>query len=171
MTLAYVAVGSNLEPERHIVAALEALRQKVAVEASSSFYRTAALGRPQQTDFVNGVWRLRTSLPARRLKVDVLRGIEADLGRERTGDRYAPRTIDLDLILFGEEIIDEPDLIVPDPDILRRPFIARPLLELYPDLILPGCREALATFPVSRATEALQPLPELSRLLKEQLER
>jgi len=142
--VAYVAVGSNLQPEANIPAALERLLSFVRVTASSTFYRTAALRRPGDPEFLNGVWQIETPLNARALKFSVLRGIENELGRIRGVDRYAPRTLDLDLLVYGEAAINEPGLRVPDPDIRSRPFLAAPLLELSAGLVLADTGETLA---------------------------
>lgn len=145
---AYVAVGSNVEPRRNVPAAVELLRGQVEVCGVSTFYRTAAIGpdgqpRPGDEDFLNGVLAVRTARPARELKFDVLRTIEDRLLRVRSADKYAPRTIDLDLVLYGQAVIDEPDLRIPARDV-DRPFVALPLLELAPELVLPGSRQVLA---------------------------
>jgi len=134
---AYIGVGSSIDPERNLPAALRLLRARVDVAAVSSFYRTPALGRPDDPEFLNGAFRIETDLAPRALKYEVLRGIEAELGRERTGDSYAPRTIDLDLLLYSSEVVDEDGLRIPDPDIETRSFIAVPLAELDPELTLP----------------------------------
>lgn len=144
MTRAFVALGSNIDPERHVPAAVDLLRQRLDVVGVSSFYRSPALGRTDQPPFWNGVVEVRTELEPRELKFDVLRPIESQLGRSRGEDRYAPRTIDLDLLLLGERVIDEPDLVLPDPEIGERPFLAVPLHELAPDLVLPGSGARLA---------------------------
>ena len=164
---AFIAVGSNIDPERNIAAALDLLMEQVAVTGVSTFYRTAPLGRPEQPPFLNGVWRVETSMGPRDLKFGVLRCIEAALGRVRTQDRYAPRTIDLDVAAYGTEEIDEPDLIVPDPDIKSRPFLAVPLAELAPGMALPGMGERVAELPAASKTEGLEPMPALTERLRE----
>jgi len=80
----------------------------------------------------------------RDLKFGLLRRIEADLGRVRTADKYAARTIDLDILLYGDRIIDQPDLKVPDPDLRERAFLIVPLAELAPDVVLPDDGRAAA---------------------------
>jgi len=162
----YVAVGSNIEPETNIPAALELLRRAVEVTGVSRFYRTAALGRPGDPDFANGAFRVRTTLGPRELKEKVLRPIEAQLGRERGADPSAPRTIDLDIALWGDEVIGEPGLRIPAADI-SRPFVAAPLLELAPDYVLPDTGRPLSSV-CSKANRArLVPAEELTRTLKE----
>ena len=168
---AFIAVGSNIEPERNVPAAFEMLREVACVTAVSTMYRTAALERPEQEPYVNGVWRVLTHLSARELKFTVLRRIEARLGRVRTEDAYAPRPIDLDIALFGSAVIREPDLVVPDPDILGRPFLAVPLVELAPGLRLPGTDDLLADQPACSDTSGLEPMPDLTERLRERVER
>jgi 2-amino-4-hydroxy-6-hydroxymethyldihydropteridine diphosphokinase len=146
--VAYISVGSNIDPERNVLEALRMLAQRVQVTGVSTFYRTPAVGpdgrdRPDWPEFLNAVIEAHTELTARELKFGVLRPIEEALGRRRTGDPYGPRPIDLDLILLGRQVIDEPGLRLPSSD-LRRPFVALPLLELCPDMVLPGSGEVLS---------------------------
>lgn len=127
--VAFVSVGSNIEPRRSIVAALEMLKGMVTVRASSVFYRTEPVGGRGQPAFVNGVWRVRSELEPMQLKNQVLAPIEARLGRVRTEDRFAPRVIDLDLVLYDNLRSEENGLILPHPDIVR-PFVHGPIVEL-----------------------------------------
>lgn len=166
----FIAVGSNIDPERSIPAALNRLQEDIEVTAVSTHYRTRPLGRPEQPPFVNGVWQAATALEPRVLKHDVLRPIEASLGRVRTGDRYAARPIDLDIALYGDVVVDEEDLVIPDPDIRQRPFLAVPLLELSPELRMPDTGERLASLPVAQQTDGLDPLAELTQLLRRRIE-
>lgn len=168
---AFVAVGSNIDPRQHIIEALSRLRERARVTATSTFYWTAALDRPEQPRFANGVWQVETDLPARRLKFDVLRIIERQLGRVRTADRYASRTIDLDVVLCGDLVVDEPDLRIPDPDIRTRPFISIPLLELAPDLILPDTGEPLAALPVVADRAGMEADPDFTAQIRTILSR
>lgn len=165
---AFVAVGSNIDPDDNVVAALDLLIRATNVVGVSTMYRTAPLGGLRQPPFVNGVWQIRTSSGARDLKHGILRDIEASLGRVRTSDAYAARTIDLDIAIYGDLVINEPGLVIPDPDILKRPFVAVPLLELAPDLCLPDSGLRLADQPVCRAS-GLEPLPELTSRLRERI--
>ena len=172
IVVAYVAVGSNVEPHGNILAATAWLRGRVDVCGVSTFYRTAAIGPDGSADdgqpeFVNGVLALRAAAGgARELKFDVLRPIEHRLGRRRTADRYAPRPIDLDVVLFGSEVIDEPDLRVPAADV-ERPFVAIGLLELAPDLLLPHTRQPLSCLWGGPAPAWMVPEPALTTALKE----
>ena len=167
--LVFVGIGSNIDPEENIACALERLSRQTAIEAVSTFYRTAPVGRPEQPPFLNGAARLRTTLDAATLKSEVLCGIESALGRVRTADACAPRTIDLDILLFDSAIIEEPGLRVPDPGIRERPFVAVPLLELVPDLVLPDTGEKLAGLSCARRREGLIPADAFTESLRERL--
>ncbi|HUX20796.1 MAG TPA: 2-amino-4-hydroxy-6-hydroxymethyldihydropteridine diphosphokinase [Spirochaetia bacterium] len=140
MALVFLGVGSNIAPERNIPAALQILRERrITIFATSRFYRTAAIGRPDQESYANGVWRARTELPPRGLRI-LLRETEDRLGRVRTEDKFSARTIDLDILLYDELEVHEEDLQLPDPHILERAFLAKCLIELEPGLHLPGSK-------------------------------
>ena len=141
MAKAFVGIGSNLgEPERQIAAALELLRavDGIDVVAVSSLRETEPVGYLDQPNFLNGAAALQTGLSPREL-LDCLLAIELQLGRERgTGPRFGPRTIDLDLLLYGDETVDEPGLTLPHPRLAERRFVLEPLAELDPALQVPG---------------------------------
>lgn len=166
MTAAFVGVGSNIGPEVHVVEGLRRLGVVVRLAAVSTFYRTAPLGAPGAPAFANGVVRVETELGPRALQFEVLRGIEAGLGRVRGSDRNAPRTLDLDLLLWGEAVVCEPDFRLPAPELLERAFVALPLLELAPGLVLPGDGRSLAEVARGMTTGGMEPLPELTRRLR-----
>lgn len=126
--IAFVAVGSNIKPETNIPVALSLLRQHVNVVASSTFYLTRPVGPADQSAFINGVWQIETVLDPQNL-TDILHQVERALGRIRTEDKFAPRPIDLDLILYGGFMGDLPGLHLPHPDLIR-PFVYIPILEL-----------------------------------------
>jgi dihydroneopterin aldolase/2-amino-4-hydroxy-6-hydroxymethyldihydropteridine diphosphokinase len=109
-----------------------------------------AVGQSEQPDFINGVIKIQTDRSPRELKFDILRKIEEKLGRVRSGDKFAPRTIDLDVILYEMTLSDEPGLCLPDPSIRSYPFVAVPLLELAPELILPDTKTPLADEPATK---------------------
>jgi 2-amino-4-hydroxy-6-hydroxymethyldihydropteridine diphosphokinase len=136
VTTAYVGLGSNLgNREATIRRAVELLGDEVA--AVSSLLETEPWGYADQPRFVNAVARLETDRSAREL-LDRLLEVERELGRRREGPRYGPRTIDLDLLLYGDERIDEPGLTVPHPCLHERAFVLEPLAELDPALVVPG---------------------------------
>lgn len=147
-TLAYVGMGSNLGDRQAFLwqaLGLLAVHPQVRLEKVSSFYETQPVGVAGQELFLNAVAEISTALSAERLLALLLK-IEEKLGRRRPYPG-APRTIDLDLLLYGEERIELPDLIVPHPRLLERDFMLVPLLEIAPVVRLPGgisAREILA---------------------------
>jgi 2-amino-4-hydroxy-6-hydroxymethyldihydropteridine diphosphokinase len=140
MTRAYVGVGTNRGDRAAMVrAAIEQLRSEQGVEvmAVSSIRETDPVGLVEQPRFLNAAVALETDLSARGL-LDRLLGIERRLGRTRAGPRFGPRTIDLDLLLYGDALIDEPGLEVPHPRLHERLFALEPLVDLDPELVVPG---------------------------------
>jgi 2-amino-4-hydroxy-6-hydroxymethyldihydropteridine diphosphokinase len=140
VTRAYVGLGSNLgDRESYVRAALGALAVEPGIEivAVSAFRDTDPVGIVDQPRFLNAAAALETALPPRTL-LDRLLAIERRLGRTRTGPRFGPRTIDLDLLLYGDERVDEPGLEVPHPRLHERRFVLEPLAELDPVLVVPG---------------------------------
>ena len=141
---AFIGLGSNLgERESMIRLALDDLArlpQTVLVRASS-LYDTEPVGEVDQPNFLNAVAQIDTELTARQLLWN-LQLIEKRLGRVRT-QRWGPRTIDLDLLLYGSLVVDEPDLKVPHPELAQRSFVLVPLVELDPLLVHPGTGETL----------------------------
>ena len=135
---AFVGLGANLgEPEaqvRSAIAALQALPD-TRLLAASSLYRSAPVGVGEQPDFVNAVAAIETGLSARAL-LDELLAIEARFGRRRNVPG-APRTLDLDLLLYGDRVIAEPELIVPHPRMHERAFVLAPLAEIAPNAVVP----------------------------------
>ncbi|MFA6101810.1 MAG: 2-amino-4-hydroxy-6-hydroxymethyldihydropteridine diphosphokinase [Victivallaceae bacterium] len=152
---AFVAIGSNIKPEDNIPRALAMLNTELSITAMSNFYRTAAAGSTAQPDFLNGVVKIKTAKQPHEIKFDILRKIEERLGRVRSADKFAPRTIDLDLILYGTLVVDESALTLPDQSIRHYSFVAVPLWELAPDLLLPDTRTPLSAEPVIRRTAEL----------------
>ena len=135
MTRAYVGLGSNLgDREGTILAALSRLDGVVAV---SGLRETDPVGLEDQPRFLNGVAALDTELPPRAL-LDRLLEVERSLGRTREGPRFGPRTIDLDLLVYGDLELDEPGLTIPHPRLHERRFALEPLAELAPELVIPG---------------------------------
>ena len=133
---AYVGLGSNLdEPPLQIVRAYEALAQMTDTRAvlRSRRYRTKPFGPVVQPDFVNAAAGLLTRLPAREL-LAALQETETRLGRTRPAERWGPRRIDLDLLVYGTVRIDEPGLTIPHPGIVERAFVLAPLADIAPDL-------------------------------------
>lgn len=141
---AYIGLGSNLgEREDNIRAALEAIADLPDTDLVrvSSLYDTEPVGEVEQPNFLNAAVVVDTELDARTLLWNLML-IEKRLGRVRT-QRWGPRTIDLDLLLYGDELIEDDDLRVPHPEIIRRSFVLVPLVELEPRLVHPGTGETL----------------------------
>jgi 2-amino-4-hydroxy-6-hydroxymethyldihydropteridine diphosphokinase len=138
MTRAYVGIGANLgDREATIRRALELLGERVRVVAVSTLRETEPWGVADQPRFLNGAAAVETDLGPRAL-LETLLELERALGRTREGPRWGPRTIDLDLLLYGDEEIDEPGLAVPHPRLHEREFVLEPLAELDPALRVPG---------------------------------
>jgi 2-amino-4-hydroxy-6-hydroxymethyldihydropteridine diphosphokinase len=147
----YVAIGSNVDPMANVPAALELLASQANLTGLSRFYRTAAISERPQDDFVNGVVRLETERAPLPFKFEILRPIEARLGRERGEDKFAPRTLDLDILLFDDVQANGPDLELPAPELFERPFLVQCLLEVAPDISIPGLER-----PATRQGELLE---------------
>ena len=145
MTVAFVGLGANLAaPRRQVRDALDELAQlpRTRVTARSSLYRSRPLGHLEQPDFINAVARLETEL-APEVLWTALQAIERAHGRERSF-RDAPRTLDLDLLLYGEERIASPALTLPHPRMHERAFVLAPLSEIDPQVQIPGRGSARA---------------------------
>jgi 2-amino-4-hydroxy-6-hydroxymethyldihydropteridine diphosphokinase len=142
VTRAYLGLGSNLGDRlgnlRRAVDLLDG--RGVRVLRSSRVYETDPVGGPDQPDYLNAVVEVEASGSARDL-LEACRAVEDELGRVR-GERWGPRTIDVDVLTFDDQIIDEPDLQVPHPRMHERAFVLIPLLELDADPPLPGARRA-----------------------------
>lgn len=136
--VAFIGLGSNLnDPRHHVTSAVEELQAlSVTPPRASPLYGSKAIGPGRQPDYVNAVARVQTLLSAHRLLAGLQR-IEDRHGRVRT-ERWAARTLDLDLLLYGDAVIDEPALRVPHPRLAERPFVLYPLFDLAPDLRVPG---------------------------------
>ena len=154
---AYIGVGSNIDAEGNVRAAIRALARATHIVGVSTFYRTAPIGRPDDPWFVNGVVAIETDAPAAALVRDVLRHIEDGLGRCRGTDPNAPRTIDLDLLFFeGEAPVD--------PHVCDRAFVAWPLAEIAARLEVGG--RPIETIAGGLSRDGMVPLPGLTDVLR-----
>ncbi len=161
MTQAAIGLGANLGDAaatlREAIAELARLPDTELLRASR-LYRTPAWGRTEQPDFINAVALVETGLPARDL-LDSLLATERAFGRIRLdGERWGPRTLDLDLLLYGEETIDEPGLRVPHPHLHERAFALLPLAEVAPEAWIPGIG-AVAAIAAGMAADGIEALP------------
>lgn len=140
---ALIALGSNIHPEKHLPAAVRELAGLGTDLAASGVWESAPVGFLDQPNFCNAVISLQTSLAPLEIRAR-LRQIEERLGRVRDPlNKNGPRTIDLDLILYGDLVIDEDGLVVPDPELPSRPFLAVPAAEVAPQMVFPLTGEPL----------------------------
>jgi dihydroneopterin aldolase/2-amino-4-hydroxy-6-hydroxymethyldihydropteridine diphosphokinase len=129
---AFISLGSNIEAERNLPAAVRRLAARCRLVAASPVYETRPVGTTDQPNFLNAAVLIETELTPGELKAQVLQAIEQALGRVRSEDKNAPRTIDLDISLFNEQVMTLGDRRIPDPEILEFAHIARPLADLAP---------------------------------------
>jgi 2-amino-4-hydroxy-6-hydroxymethyldihydropteridine diphosphokinase len=137
----FLGLGSNIQAEQNLPRAVSLLKQLVQIDAISTAWHTPSVGAPGP-DFLNAAVLIQTSLSSQDLKKHVIRKIEAQLGRKRTADKNAPRTIDIDILIFDNQVVE--------PEIWDRAFLAVPLSELAPGLCNPDSGESL-----QRAAERL----------------
>jgi 2-amino-4-hydroxy-6-hydroxymethyldihydropteridine diphosphokinase len=139
MTIAYIGLGSNLDsPRQHISTAIKALGeiQSTRTLNVSSLYKSKPVGPQDQGDYINAVAQIETELEPLML-LDSLQAIENTHGRVRN-ERWGPRTLDLDILMFGNEIIQNDRLTIPHPEMLNRSFVLIPLAEIDADCVIPG---------------------------------
>lgn len=159
-TIVYIALGTNLGDRRsNLARALGLLQAGVTVQQSSSVYETEAAYVENQPPFLNMVVRgvIDTSGFTARDLLRFVNDVERHMGRERLV-RYGPRLIDIDILMYGEAQVMEPDLIIPHPRIVERDFVLAPLCEIAPDLILPGQQQTVAAL--------AQALPGIGKVLR-----
>jgi 2-amino-4-hydroxy-6-hydroxymethyldihydropteridine diphosphokinase len=159
MSEAIVSLGSNVAPRRNLPAAVRLLAERVTVAAVSSAWETLPIGPPGQPPFVNAALLFASDRGPAALKAEVLRAVEAELGRERGSDRYAPRPIDLDLTAYGRAPSTLDGQPLPDPELWCQVHLAVPASEVAPDWVHPKTGETLATI----AARLLAALPAAAR--------
>jgi 2-amino-4-hydroxy-6-hydroxymethyldihydropteridine diphosphokinase len=166
---AYLSLGSNIEPETNIKAAVAILAQLTRLVAVSSVWETQPVGLLNQPNFLNAAVIVHTPLSAAQLKQQVLSHIEQTLGRTRQANKNGPRTIDIDIMLFNDQILTIGSRSIPDIEVLERPFVAIPLAELAPDYIHPQTgqplQEIAGDFAADRQNMRL--CPEFTQVLKQ----
>lgn len=143
MNTAYLSLGSNIEPATNMVRAVEMLAQATTLIAVSTVWESPPIGLLDQANFLNAAAIITTPLSAKALKTDILRQIERDLGRVWQADKNAPRPMDIDLMLFNQDIFQLDNRQIPDDEILSRPFVAIPLAELAPNYRHPQTEQTL----------------------------
>lgn len=158
MPIAYLSLGSNLDKERNLPAAVRLLAAHGRLLAVSAVYETAPVGNPDDPAFFNAAAALETDLAPAELKQQVLAPIEQQLGRQRSADPNAPRTIDIDISLYDDAILDLGKRRIPDPEIVRFAHIAAPLADLAPGYRHPETGETLAEIAARVTAAAGQPL-------------
>jgi len=169
MVRAFIGVGSNINPAENVRNAIQLLSKKVNILGISTVYQTQPEGGLKQPLYYNCVVEIETKASPEELKNRVLRKIEKDLGRKRSRDEYASRTIDLDLILYDDLVLKNDDFILPDPQIASRPYLAIPLYELNPELVLPGSGLSIKKLASDFLEESIQPLYNYTELLKKEI--
>jgi 2-amino-4-hydroxy-6-hydroxymethyldihydropteridine diphosphokinase len=127
-----IALGSNIEPEASLREAVRRLAARVHLIAVSPAYETRPVGKTDQPNYLNAAALIETDRDAPQLKREVLGEIEQELGRVRTADRNAPRTIDLDITLYDDRVLDFAGRHIPDPDLLQYPHVAVPAADVAP---------------------------------------
>jgi len=141
-TIAYIGLGSNMgDKTANCRMAVERLADAGRIISVSSFYYTEPVGYKEQEDFINAVAILETTLPPAEL-LAICHAIEDRLGRRRTV-RWGPRTIDLDILLYGDLVLNRPDLVIPHPLMSMRRFVLAPLVEIAPEVIHPVLHKSM----------------------------
>ncbi len=138
----YLSLGSNMgQKQENLTMALDYISQRLRIEKKSSVYDTEPVGNPNQPRFLNMVCRASTSLPPAGL-LFMVKGIESKMGR-LPGPANSPRIIDIDILLYGDQIIDTPDLKIPHPRLAERAFVLVPLAEIAPDVMHPVLKQSI----------------------------
>jgi dihydroneopterin aldolase/2-amino-4-hydroxy-6-hydroxymethyldihydropteridine diphosphokinase len=158
---AFVSLGSNIRPERNLQEAVRLLAGHCRVLAASPVYESRPVGTEDQPDFLNAAVLVETSLQPAALKAQVIDLIEERLGRVRTTDKNAARTIDLDISLFNDEVLELGRRRIPDPEIVLYPHIARPLADLAPDYVHPETGASLGEIAQGLSEEGIVRRPDL----------
>jgi 2-amino-4-hydroxy-6-hydroxymethyldihydropteridine diphosphokinase len=142
MPRVFVAAGSNIEPEKNLAAAVRHIGAEFPDLCVSPWYRNRAVGF-DGADFINLVVGFSTELPIHDV-VKRLRAIEELCGRPREAPKWAPRSMDLDILLYGDMVCDEPGLKLPRPDLVKRPYMLRPMADLAPEVMHPTAHVTIA---------------------------
>jgi 2-amino-4-hydroxy-6-hydroxymethyldihydropteridine diphosphokinase len=141
--LAYLSLGSNIEPERNLTAAVALLARYGRVRAISTIWETRPVGFADQPNFLNVALLLETRLSAQALRNEAIATIETALGRVRSENKNAPRTIDIDIMLFNRDALRIGERHIPDPEVLERAFVAIPMAEIAPNYVHPETGQTL----------------------------
>jgi len=163
VTTAYLGLGSNVAAEGHLRAAVLALRERFDDLRLSPLYRSRAVGF-EGADFINFAASIETTMPPMELRT-WLRELEDRHGRKRDAPKFSDRSLDVDILLYGDLVLDDPELPLPRPEILRFAHVLRPLAELAPELVFPGRDETLAELWQGSPLRAVRLEPADPRLL------
>ena len=168
MNLAYLSIGSNICPQENLPDAVNMLENYGSVLVSSSVWETIALGDVEQPNYLNAAVILETNLTAKHLHNDGIKHIENVLGRKKSNNPFSPRTIDIDIMLFNDEIITLGQRRIPDNEILERAFVALCLAEISPDYIHPDTNQTLEEIAQTfeHSSKSMKPRHDI-RLLKQ----
>jgi 2-amino-4-hydroxy-6-hydroxymethyldihydropteridine diphosphokinase len=161
MERVFIALGSNINSEYNMREAVQRLSLRCRLLTVSPVYETAPVGKTDQPNFLNAAALIETDLTAAELKTQVLQVIEQELGRVRTKDKNAPRTIDLDIVLFGDQVLDVGPRHIPDPDISKYPYIAVPLADVAPEQRHPETGQTLQEIAQSLPASGLVRRPDV----------
>lgn len=164
----YLSLGSNIAPETNLPAAVKLLDELTEMVAVSSVWESQPVGFTKQANFLNAAAIVISPLSAARFKREVIRSIERQLRRVRSRNKNGPRTIDLDIILFNDDILTLAGSRIPDPELLVRPFLALPLAEIAPNYRHPETRQTLAELASQFVIrpEEMRVRPDISQALK-----
>jgi 2-amino-4-hydroxy-6-hydroxymethyldihydropteridine diphosphokinase len=161
MTAVHLGLGSNLgNREANLRAALRGLWRMARVEAVSALYETEPVGGPSQPSFYNAACRLEIGLEPRPL-LRFLQGLEHELGRRPGEEPWGPRLIDLDILLYGDRVVEEEGLVIPHPRLTERPFVLVPLAEIAAEVRVPGDGRTVAGLLAAAGTEGVSPVAEV----------
>lgn len=169
MTKAILSLGSNIEPERNILEAVTLLSKQAKIVKISTVYLTEPLDGKNQPKYYNCAIEIETEMEPQKLKREVLKPIEKGMHRKRTRDKHANRTIDIDLVLYGNNHASTKDLTIPDPEIQNRPFLAIPIFELEPDLILPEINKPIKEIADRFKSHTMTPLQSYTANLRRRI--
>ena len=171
--LAYLSLGSNIEPEHNLPEAVAQLTRFGQIKAASSVWQTAAVGFSDQPDFLNAAVLLETALSAEDLRQQAIAEIENCLGRVRTENKNGPRPIDIDIILFNHDVLTLGQRRIPDPELLERAFVAIPMAEIAPDYVHPEANVTLEEIAhqFNPATEAITRRDDVELLEQDDLDK
>lgn len=165
----YIGIGSNIDPKENILKCIKILEKHFSIISSSLFYKTEPIGNPGDPSFINGVIEIETIFSPESLKYLILRSTEVMLGRNRSSDKNAPRTIDLDILIYGDEVVKLDDMIIPDPQISERNFLAISLAELAPNFVPPGWEQNLIDYVSTLEDRDMRPMEGFSQIIKQQI--